>query len=132
VLYSVVAAFFASLLALVVTPCASAGFLGKALGWRSLRFFGKYSYGIYVYHFPIYIASGIFLQDHGIWSRMRGSTYASLLFVGANAAVSVLVALASYHLYEKHFLKLKKYFPEKTGAALPAPSDETLRSMSNE
>ena len=114
VLYSVLATFFASLLALVVTPGAFSDLLSRILCWKPLRFFGKYSYGIYVYHFPIWIASGILLQDHGLWSRVRGSVWMSLVFVGANAAASVSIAYASYHLYEKHFLKLKKYFPERT------------------
>lgn len=123
ILYSFLSALFASFLLLVITPGALAGIPGKALNWKVLRWLGGYSYGIYVYHFPIWIASGIFLQDHGLWSKVRASTGLSLAFVAANATASISLALASFHLYEKHFLKLKKYFPERAAAAAPIPTD---------
>ncbi len=117
-LYGVLAAVFASLIVLVITPSTGwLGLPGKICNRKPLRWFGRYSYGIYVYHFPIWIASGIFLQDRHLWSRMRATPTLGVGFVLANIGVSIAVAYASYHLYEKHFLNLKKYFPERTAAA---------------
>ncbi|MDE1154356.1 MAG: acyltransferase [Acidobacteriaceae bacterium] len=77
-----------------------------------LRFFGRYSYGAYVLHYSI---------DSALTDRLRRA----LLHHGVPAplnllvaaipliALSMAVAYASYHLYEKHFLALKKYFPYK-------------------
>ena len=55
---------------------------------------GKYSYGIYVFHFPLVI-----------WA---GSTN-SLLLLLATIPASLLLAYVSYHAFEKHFLALKRY-----------------------
>lgn len=74
-----------------------------------LRFFGRYSYGIYVFHYSI---TGIlqgplrsFFNDH-----FHSKALSVLLQAGVAGVASVLVAVLSYHLYEKHFLHLKRYF----------------------
>lgn len=74
-----------------------------------LRFFGRYSYGIYVFHYTL---DGLltrpvrlFLDNH-FHSKALGVLGGAMVVTCA----SVAVALASYHLYEKHFLHLKKYF----------------------
>ena len=69
---------------------------------------GKYSYGIYVLHVPILtIASRLF-------GRMTGNNLAaSWAFVAAIFCLSFVAAKASYNLFEKRFLKLKKYFAPK-------------------
>jgi peptidoglycan/LPS O-acetylase OafA/YrhL len=76
---------------------------------RALRFFGKYSYGIYVFHYSLdlylTVPIRIFIVRHFHSRALSVITSASLVLV-----LSVLVALLSYHLYEVHFLKLKKYF----------------------
>ncbi len=112
--YTLVAMVFASMLMLAVDGKAFGGVVAGIFGYKVLRWFGRYSYGIYVFHFPVYIASGVFLQDDGLWGKIRASTGLGIGFVAANAAVSISLAFASFHLYEKHFLKLKKYFPEKS------------------
>jgi peptidoglycan/LPS O-acetylase OafA/YrhL len=63
-----------------------------------LRGAGRYSYGLYVYH-PLVM-----------WWIVRDVPWlerSELGFVVGSALGSVLVAYASYHLYEQHFLKLK-------------------------
>ena len=75
-----------------------------------LRFLGKYSYGIYIFHWPIFllvrpyadklVAEFSSLNDH--FAMLLSSLFATL--------AGLLVSVASYHLFEKHFLKLKKYF----------------------
>jgi len=75
-----------------------------------MRFFGKISYGFYVFHWPVYML----LMPHLV--RMLGEQQslgtrgvqitASVLATGAGLAISVL----SYYFFEMHFLRLKKYF----------------------
>lgn len=71
---------------------------------------GTYSYGLYVYHHFIYY----YMKTHRTWvvvSRWLGSNMAAVL---AQAAVGMLasaaIAYASYELFEKPFLSLKRYF----------------------
>jgi peptidoglycan/LPS O-acetylase OafA/YrhL len=75
-----------------------------------LRFFGKYSYGLYVYH-------GIltrYLYDTHTEDRLEGLLGDRSLAIAAKTAigviVSLLVAVASYQLFEKRFLALKRFF----------------------
>jgi peptidoglycan/LPS O-acetylase OafA/YrhL len=75
-----------------------------------LRFFGRYSYGLYVYHYSV---------DSSLTSPVRraleahGAPKFLAILGGATVVCGVSVALAvlSYHLYEVHFLKLKRFIP---------------------
>jgi len=76
----------------------------------ALRFLGKYSYGLYIFHWPVYLltrpftdklTSGLF--DEG--SNMQ-LVISSMIATLAGLSVSIL----SFHLFEKHFLRLKKKF----------------------
>jgi peptidoglycan/LPS O-acetylase OafA/YrhL len=83
---------------------------GRIFQNGALRFFGKYSYGLYVYH-------GI-LTWYLYETRAEDRLYTLLgnhwLTIVARAALgvgaSLVVALLSYHLFEKRFLALKKFF----------------------
>jgi peptidoglycan/LPS O-acetylase OafA/YrhL len=98
-----------------------------------LRFFGKYSYGLYVYH-------GIFtwyLLEVRAEQRLDALLGVHALAMVARAAigvgVSVAVAMLSYHLLEARFLALKQYFeaPHDRSVAAggsPAPSGLTLKT----
>jgi peptidoglycan/LPS O-acetylase OafA/YrhL len=84
-----------------------------------LRFFGKYSYGLYVYHYTL---DAIFTQH--LRAAILRHTHSKAISVVAGAllvaGMSVLAALLSYHLYEKHFLKLKRFFSYR-----PTPSRQS-------
>jgi peptidoglycan/LPS O-acetylase OafA/YrhL len=74
----------------------------------TLRFFGNYSYALYVFHFPIDILLRPHLADavngaDSNWRVLRLGGY-----VGLVMALSVLAALISWRLLEKPFLDLKE------------------------
>jgi peptidoglycan/LPS O-acetylase OafA/YrhL len=78
----------------------------RILDSKVLRSIGRYSYGMYVIHFPIFL----WLQKHSaVFTRTFGR-YAPLLFVAAVGVSAYCLAVVSYHLVEKHFLRLKRYF----------------------
>jgi peptidoglycan/LPS O-acetylase OafA/YrhL len=122
------ALFFGTLT--LVSLKAPANLVARAFQGGLLRFFGKYSYGLYVYH-------GIFtwvLFEHRAEARLDALLGNHALAIAARAAlgVSVLVAVAglSYQLLEKRFLALKRYFevPEgRAGAADGLPAAERVR-----
>ena len=80
----------------------------RVLASPILRFFGKYSYCLYVCHLPVIV---IFAKAGLNTTHLAGkfhSQMSAVLAVDAIAlAVSIMIALASWHLYEKQWLKLK-------------------------
>ena len=108
----------AALLAAVVTGASP--FLQRVFNFGPLRKLGKYSYGLYVFHFIVFMMLGNLLVH---FPRVAEATTNQMLpafgLLSANLLISLTLAFCSYHLYEKHFLKLKKYFPERAAAAAP-------------
>jgi peptidoglycan/LPS O-acetylase OafA/YrhL len=89
-----------------------------SIGW--LRFFGKYSYGIYVFHY-------LFEPwlDKWFWYLPSVPLASILLHLILALAATLAVAMVSWHLYEKQFLKLKRWFepsapPRKSFPPTPA------------
>ncbi len=92
--------------------------IARAFQGRLLRFFGKYSYGLYVYH-------GIltwYFVEIGLDARLEASLGNHAAVIAARpiigVGVSLVIALLSYHLLEKRFLALKRHFE---GTAMEAP-----------
>jgi peptidoglycan/LPS O-acetylase OafA/YrhL len=74
-----------------------------------LRFFGKYSYGLYVFHYSVSAALNPPLRAF-FDARFHNKGIGVLAGAVICLVVSILIALASYHLYEVHFLRLKRLF----------------------
>ncbi len=107
--------FGALLLSSVLAPARSPGV--RILTTPVMLFLGKYSYGLYVLH-------GILMPlmdryaSYAALAALLGSPAAGVLarlLIGTG--VSVGLAVASWHLYEKHFLKLKRFFEYRRPAA---------------
>ena len=121
--YSLIAVGGAALLTLLLQP-AKAPRLVRCFSFRPLLSLGRYSYAMYLFHVPLGA-----INRKGIWGiddaadtdslpevlPMWGDRLHVLL---AMMASSVLLTFAaawlSWHLYEKHFLRLKRYFPRAT------------------
>jgi peptidoglycan/LPS O-acetylase OafA/YrhL len=111
-----IALFFGALLLACVHAEASDP-IGRFFNHPAMRFFGKYSYGIYVFHGII----GFFFYDKQTEFRVASWVGSHLLAVLLQAlmgmALSILVAVVSYELFEKRFLRLKRWFGEETPVA---------------
>jgi peptidoglycan/LPS O-acetylase OafA/YrhL len=101
--------FGALLLHALFAPASS--LFGRLFRAAPMRWLGTYSYGLYVYH---HFLSYYFIT-HGTefaLARVVGShALAVALQAAGGAAVSILVAVASYELFEKRFLELKRFWP---------------------
>jgi peptidoglycan/LPS O-acetylase OafA/YrhL len=86
-----------------------------------LAAFGKYSYGLYVIHgilrpcFAHQLDFGDYFRRHGF------SAFYCILYYLVTIGVSFGLAYASYHVFEKHFLALKRYFDYAPNNAIPLP-----------
>ena len=102
------AMFFVFILLLVVRWPASA--TARILNRKWLRFLGKYSYGLYVFHQPLWLLHRRLLPPARLARFLPGGTILWTVDILIPLVVSIGVALLSWHAYEKHFLKLKRYF----------------------
>jgi peptidoglycan/LPS O-acetylase OafA/YrhL len=75
---------------------------------RVLRFFGKYSYGIYLWH-HLFVSEFLSFR-HYVADHIPYVIPAALLSFSAGLLVSTLIAMASYRLIEVRFLRLKRRF----------------------
>jgi peptidoglycan/LPS O-acetylase OafA/YrhL len=83
---------------------------GRFFSSTFLRFMGKYSYGIYVFHGLLIFW---FYETFGppVLIRLTHSYLAAyVLYFLLASTLSLAVAILSWHAFEKHFLKLKRYF----------------------
>jgi peptidoglycan/LPS O-acetylase OafA/YrhL len=73
-----------------------------------MKFFGKYSYGLYVYHWPIYLL----LNDFLLSKITDNISFIPPRIVASMISTSVAVALSviSYRYFESYFIKRKKAF----------------------
>lgn len=104
--YPLLAVLFSGILLRTLHP----GTIFYSIGnWRTLRFYGKYSYGMYIYHQILSPYTGRYL---GIIQRLLHSVVLGrLAYVGLILAGTTIVSVLSYELYESKFLKLKNRFP---------------------
>jgi peptidoglycan/LPS O-acetylase OafA/YrhL len=113
------AMFFAGLVALVVDATKD-GRLQRVLERPSLRVIGKYSYAIYVFHALILLATVRLLSPLAYVPAFIAKPVAVLWALSA----SFVAAWLSYHLYEKHFLRLKRFFdyqqPDYADTSVPS------------
>jgi peptidoglycan/LPS O-acetylase OafA/YrhL len=85
---------------------------------RWMRFFGRYSYGIYIFHTLIHsVGMMLWLQSRTHSLAIGGVLYVIIMFV-----LTTIAAVLSYELYERHFLKLKSRFSYSAELATPAGS----------
>lgn len=82
----------------------------RILQARLLRLFGRYSYGMYVYHVPLLIVIRYFAGDLLRWTALR---YSGIPVVTILIAICFVAAMASYEVAERRILKLKRYFDPK-------------------
>lgn len=84
----------------------------RFLEWAPLRYLGKISYGLYVYHFPVLWFS-IRVRDLGVVDPYAKPVIALISFIG-----TLLIATISYKYLEQPLLNLKDRFfalkPEST------------------
>jgi peptidoglycan/LPS O-acetylase OafA/YrhL len=121
--YSSLAVLFGSALTLsVLAPRESPLSRGLTAGW--LMAFGRYSYAIYLFHGfvnpPLWRALGPhLLSPTGGMSWLARAAY---ILIGVG--VTFVLAVLSWNLFERHFLKLKDLFPyerRERATLLPAP-----------
>lgn len=123
--FTVLAVFFASVIGLAVTVRPSSR-TWRLLANPVLCFFGTYSYGIYVIHGMLTPVLGAWTPAEE-WIAATGSpALGSFGVFAVRVAISVTLAVVSWHLYEKQFLKLKRHFeytPSPTAAKHPPLSE---------
>lgn len=101
--YTLLAAGFGALVLGAAVNDAGLRPLNAALG-RALGGLGRYSNGMYVYHVPVLGACELMLFAR-IPPALRTQPGIALLYVLFVAGASTAVAIASYHLFERRFLR---------------------------
>jgi peptidoglycan/LPS O-acetylase OafA/YrhL len=90
--------------------------VGGLLSSSPLRYTGKISYGLYLYHWPIFIL-GESLKIHLPFH----------LYAAALIALIYAAAVISYEFVEKPFLRLKDRFQGRTAIGIPVGSGLAVR-----
>jgi peptidoglycan/LPS O-acetylase OafA/YrhL len=85
-------------------------FINYVFTFSLFRFLGRYSYGFYIFHFPVYLMVRPYSDKLASSFFNSGSIYSLIISSIIATLAGLLVSIISFHAFEKRFLKLKKYF----------------------
>lgn len=105
--YPLLATVFSCMLLMALQPGTLASRIGSL---PALRFFGKYSYGMYVFHL-VFSPFTSRLQPV-LQARLHSIVLGGLLYVGLIFLGTILISVLSFNLYEKRWLRLKSKFSD--------------------
>jgi len=115
---TIFAIFFGAMLILAVKTRSANAYVSmvwnKFCNLRVLRFFGKFSYGMYVFQNLLIPVCALWFTAASLTALTGSAAIGHGLYVVLMFAATVLVSLFSWHFFEKHFLSLKKYFEHPT------------------
>ncbi|HET9754472.1 MAG TPA: acyltransferase [Myxococcales bacterium] len=120
---SLYALLFGALALISVSPAP--GPVGRFFQGSVLRFFGKYSYGLYVYHGMLTWWFIEFHVEERLDALLPGHSLAIAVRALLGVAISLAVAVASYEMFEKPFLRLKRFFEAADPGPRPAAAART-------
>jgi len=80
------------------------GFAGIVVNNRIIQYFGKISYGIYLYHKPVPFFTSVLFSKLGIVTK------SSIILICSYVLITLTVSAISYKFIETPFLKLKEKF----------------------
>jgi peptidoglycan/LPS O-acetylase OafA/YrhL len=92
--------------------------IAYALRSPFLRFFGRYSYAIYIVHTAVLAALNYYRPFAGLPMLGGLALPAQTIWAFAYVGLSTGIAMLSWNLVEKHFLRLKRFFPYRPERAL--------------
>ena len=104
--FTFLAVAMTSLLAMAQRPTT---LVSRVMRAPALRFMGKYSYGLYVFHPLLEEIYNVWL-DPGLKAHVHSKIVLHLLSLAIVLGLTIPLAMLSYRFYEKPFLKLKRFF----------------------
>jgi peptidoglycan/LPS O-acetylase OafA/YrhL len=103
---------FAMLFAIVVHEVITGE--NKLINWllqiRILRFFGKISYGLYVFHWPVYLILYTWMEERVNSMLHLPAGPLEVVVSALLTLIGVLISIISFYTFENYFLKKKKAF----------------------
>jgi len=105
---------FTNLLCLCIVAVAAKNPNQPLLSSSILRWIGRRSYGIYLYHLPIFLALGILIRGHGPVNY--------LLVTALRFAATIVVAEVSYRFIERPVLRYKKRYQVASEFVIAQPT----------
>jgi peptidoglycan/LPS O-acetylase OafA/YrhL len=108
--YTALAAMFGALLLVTITANGAGPFV-SVFSNPLLRLFGRLSYAIYLFNQPVKYALLKYVWHFDDPTQEFTSLAPQIIFFLVATALTVALAWLSWHLFEKHFLKLKDWFP---------------------
>ncbi|WP_243375589.1 acyltransferase [Geotalea sp. SG265] len=100
--YTVYGVFFTAILN-VVMFVDTTSLINKIFDNKLAKFFGKYSYSMYIIHMPITAGLyAIYFEDAPGYALLNAG-----IFFATTTGLTVIGSLISWHILEKHFIKLK-------------------------
>lgn len=94
---------------------------GALLNLRPLRYLGRISYGVYLYHLPVVMYLWALLSR---WPRLAAQLAPPPIWLTVVTAVTIALASLSWYLLEAPLNRLKRHFPYARIEEAPSRSPE--------
>jgi peptidoglycan/LPS O-acetylase OafA/YrhL len=126
--FATLALMFGGVVMRTVLNAGTESILDRVMRWPFLKTLGVLSFALYLLHLPLRAVLRDTIMKPELFATFPGGTLvAQLVFYIAAGGLAVVAAWASYHLFEKRFLRFKEYFaPAETGIEIVAMGREAV------